>query len=242
MKVPKPRKKVLSEKNRETLRALARRKVQADPATEKALAKAKAKHDEMFDEVGALLKAKIEGMSNAEDMAVLVKYGMTDAMSSTRVQLKKMSEDAAEKGTSGGFFHWRFKDADRPAVPRWRYPDDLKWEDRDEWKRNNVPDYNNVLLGGADEKKYLKYGEAAEALSLAEANREQSRRDLLQDYMALILSARTYEDVLEVWPEASEVRNDIVPGACTAITAFSQDAAERIKADFARRQKLQSSE
>lgn len=242
MKIKRPRKKILSEKNRDTLRALARRKVQADPSTEKALAKAQEKHDTLFDEVGVMLKAKIEATCIAEHMTVLTKYGQTAALAAVRVQLKKQSEDAAEKGTSGGFHYWRFSGDTQPTIPRWRYPDEIKWDDREGWKRDNVPDYDNVLLGGAEEKKYIKYQEAVAALALATDAKEKSRREILEDYMALILSARTYEDVLEVWPEASEVRNDIVPGACTAIARFSDAAAERIKADFARRQKLQSSE
>lgn len=59
----------------------------------------------------------------------------------------------------------------------------------------------------------------------------------MADYRGLINTAKTYEDVVEIWPEASEVRMQIVPDACTALVAFSAEAAERIKRDFLARQK-----
>ena len=231
----KPRKKVLSEKNRDVLYSLANKKVQADPKTEVAYQKAQAKVAAMHDEIEAMLVAKIEELYDAADMAALAKYGQTTRMTTVAVQLKKRAEDAAEKGTTGGYSHWRFVGTG-PSVPRWQYPDGLSYEAREEW-RSNLPK-NNVLLKGADETKFLKWETLVEEESLARRAREDSRRSILEDYRSLVRAARTYEDVLEVWPEASEVRAEIAPEIGTALSIFSEDAAERIKADFVRRQKL----
>lgn len=55
-----------------------------------------------------------------------------------------------------------------------------------------------------------------------------------KDYSALIAASRTFEDVIEIWPEAEELRDTICPKN-TALTALGNGAIARIKADVASR-------
>lgn len=62
------------------------------------------------------------------------------------------------------------------------------------------------------------------------------KNQLLSDYKNLIASARTLEELIEVWPEA-EVMRDSLEGRAgrRAISCLSSEAIERIKADVAQR-------
>lgn len=58
----------------------------------------------------------------------------------------------------------------------------------------------------------------------------------LGDYNALIATARTFEDVAEVWPEADILRDKLCnPG--TALVTLTPGVVTRIKKDVAQRQK-----
>lgn len=59
---------------------------------------------------------------------------------------------------------------------------------------------------------------------------DQKRRD----YRGLIRAARTFEEIVEVWPEAEELRQSICQGS-TAMTVFSPELVERIRQDVAER-------
>ena len=54
----------------------------------------------------------------------------------------------------------------------------------------------------------------------------------LSDYRALIEGARTFEQVLTVWPEAETLRSDM---GSTALIVLSDEVVDRIKADVAQR-------
>lgn len=57
-------------------------------------------------------------------------------------------------------------------------------------------------------------------------------RQKLGDYRTLVTTARTLEDVTEIWPEAERVRPMMQSHALSALTS---DAIERIKSDVASR-------
>jgi hypothetical protein len=66
------------------------------------------------------------------------------------------------------------------------------------------------------------------------AQREDVIRGKLADYAALIAAASTYQDVLEVWPEAERLRSQFGAGA---LSVFSADVVARIRQDVATRAK-----
>ena len=78
-----------------------------------------------------------------------------------------------------------------------------------------------------------------EAIENADHTREQRkkhRQQLEVDYRRLIDAAHTFEELLEVWPEASVMREKIdVRVQKNALTCISAEALERIKADVASR-------
>lgn len=52
----------------------------------------------------------------------------------------------------------------------------------------------------------------------------------LGDYRSLIAAAKTFEDVVEIWPEAEQLRNVICKGS-VALSVVSDDLVARIRAD-----------
>lgn len=136
----KPRQKVLNKKDREALEALARRVVEADPATEAAFVEADKTAENLRAKVMAMLRKNVEELFDPADMAVLAKYGRVSRTTHVRVQLKKEALSAHDAGVSYGGHHWRFgygsgideQDAG-PLVPDLgdRH---LPWEKREEWR------------------------------------------------------------------------------------------------------------
>ncbi len=74
---------------------------------------------------------------------------------------------------------------------------------------------------------------AIDAYEKASSAAAAVRETRLRDYRSLIYAARTFEDVVEVWP-AAEAHRDRVCGARTQIVALTDDVIERIKADNAK--------
>lgn len=72
------------------------------------------------------------------------------------------------------------------------------------------------------------YRAACEAVDVAESEKRK-------DYYALIDNCRNFEDVLEVWPEAEAMREQLNIPPTHAISTLSEDVIERIKADVAQR-------
>ncbi len=66
--------------------------------------------------------------------------------------------------------------------------------------------------------------------------RKQHRRQLEADYRHLIEAARTFEELLEVWPEASVMREKIDTRVQkNALTTISTEALDRIREDISKR-------
>lgn len=236
----KPRAKVLSRKDRDALYNLACRVVQADPEIEAKFEAAAALEREMMAKVNAMLVANVEELFDPADMAVLAKYGHTRKPTSMQVQLKDEAASSHDAGVSYGGHYWRFPVDDNgvPLGPKTPILDmhDVPWNERDEWCAR-FPSTERIVLAGDDEALFKKWVCADEDVNLLTDQREKLRRDLLADYRALIEGARTYEAVLEVWPEASALRGTIAPQN-TALSVLSTDALTRIKQDIRRRAAL----
>lgn len=77
-----------------------------------------------------------------------------------------------------------------------------------------------------------KASEAIDAFELADAALKKARDTKLSDYRALINSAKTYEDVLDVWPAAAALAERIKHQQ-TSLVVLSADKIAAIRADNA---------
>lgn len=77
---------------------------------------------------------------------------------------------------------------------------------------------------------------ACKAYSQAKKDHDEAITSKRRDYNTLIDNARTFEDVLEVWSEAEELRTSIC-GTTTALATINNDVIVRIKKDVEKRNK-----
>ncbi len=77
-------------------------------------------------------------------------------------------------------------------------------------------------------KLQVKFVLVFEELRLAERADSDERDSIRRDFIALIESSRTFEDVVEIWSEAKQVTDQIV-GSGRDISLVSIDAVERIR-------------
>jgi len=82
---------------------------------------------------------------------------------------------------------------------------------------------NAFMLEGGREDIYSTYTKAKGAHDAAVKQR-------YNDYKALIYAAKTFNEVVEVWPQADNLRTTIV-GSHSALVVLSSEVVERIKAD-----------
>lgn len=110
--------------------------------------------------------------------------------------------------------------------------------------------YNNMpYYGGARDKVNLPYAPyhrvyvgndalfaALENETFTKEQREKHRSQLEHDYRHLIDSARTFEELEELWPEVSVMRGNYEQRVTkNAVSCLSTEALDRIKADIASR-------
>lgn len=74
--------------------------------------------------------------------------------------------------------------------------------------------------------------EAIEACTKAADTLKKARDEKLTAYRSLIITARTFEDVIAVWPAAEALRDKIVRSS-TSLVALSDDVVSFIRADNA---------
>lgn len=187
-----PKNKRLNQSDRETLYALARKKVK-ETQDRTAL-------DGTYDAAAAAISAQMKAMYPPADMAVLNRY-------------EQASRDACIFYSTGGSNYERFQfrdDDDRtPLRPNdrgcnWRTPFLLE-------------DENSAIL--------TAYRNAE-----AEINAEIKRRE--NAFKALIWGAKSFNEVVSVWPGAEALRENIV-GTGTALAVLSAEVVDRIRSDLA---------
>lgn len=101
--------------------------------------------------------------------------------------------------------------------------------------RNKTGTYYKPIAASAKLNKLnTKLLDALEEREIAERADGEKRRTIMDDFNALIESARTFEEVVEVWAEAAEVTSEIV-GASQQVSLMSTDAVARIQANMAAR-------
>lgn len=82
-----------------------------------------------------------------------------------------------------------------------------------------------ILLSDSEEKAFEAFKSAKRAL---DTEREQRRKD----FYTLIDSARTYEELVAIWPAADQLRERIL-STSRAICVMSDEVVARIRADAA---------
>jgi hypothetical protein len=90
-------------------------------------------------------------------------------------------------------------------------------------------------------KQLIKlYGQCADArteLNMAQQIDKDTRHVIMRDFDALISGCRTFEDVVDVWPEAVQL-TDRICGTGEAVSLISDQAKARIMANMATRKVL----
>lgn len=222
----KAKKTRLNKNSRELLIAHARRVVRADSRLEKDLEKTEASRDALRAKVvEALLEASAKKYP-AADMEVLRRYECTSKV--TRV-LVFLDSDMKNDTTAPSEFRLRREEL---GVSEGESLSEHGFE----LPNGAFVHHHQLVLKGAAESTWRKWKEAVAAVEQLTEAKEKARREVLRAYEAFIANARWYEDVLEIWPEASELRDAIAP-QCTALSVVTPDLLDLIRADVARRGK-----
>lgn len=112
---------------------------------------------------------------------------------------------------------------DTTLTVQWKFPEEMK-DTLPLMPIRSTRSYGRNIHDGGDElPKLIQEYEKLE--SKAKEDRNQRRRD----YFALIEYTRNYEDLLEIWPEAEEVRSRITGYQVPSVV--SDEMIARIKAD-----------
>ncbi len=239
--MPKTR---LNRDKRDVLHTLAARAIQAtplDPAVEKRVKVAREAFDRLFERRRAEVAVLVGRKYPAGDMKTLAKYELTKYVQSVLfVDLDTKDHFNVE------LFNGRKWERENPSSNTYSY----EYDHRRKAARAEVvkgislevpsnspsqPSYmvsktaveaSGKLVGMRGASK-----EALDELDIAE-HADKERRDNIQcDFVALIEGSRTFEDVIEAWPEAKEVTDQII-GAGRAISLVSSEAIERIHANM----------
>ena len=198
----------LNQAHRSTLKELACRVVDV-PAEAKA-------EDAAYQKAAPLVRALVEAEFPPAEMKVLAKYECTRRDRCINVQAE-----------TGGVEQFRFRVKD-PANDY----DGSEGED-DNLDHPVIPSRsgscrNRIYIASA------KTHAAVAAWVKAEDVRRKALKEKLDKYLAFIAAAATYEQVLEIWPEASQVSDSITRNLPMSL---NNDMLAEIKADSTRRMK-----
>jgi len=94
--------------------------------------------------------------------------------------------------------------------------------------------HSKIPVTAALRKLEAKLIEASKVWKETVAALEEKRTTIKDDYKSLIWGARTFEDVVEVWPEALDIAHEIT-GPGTAITLVSDESKARIRLNMEKR-------
>ena len=239
--MPKTR---LNRDKRDVLHALAAHAVQdtpLDPAIEKRVKAARVMFDRIHErrqaEAGVLVARKYP----AGDMKTLAKYELTKHVQSVLF----VDLDTKDHFNVELFNDHKWSRENRAVDPH-------SYEENSRRKAARAEVVKGISLevpsGSPSQPSYMRSPSALEAsgkligmrrvlkealdeLNVAE-HADKERRDSIQrDFVALIEGSRTFEVVIEAWPEAKKVTDQIV-GAGRAVSLVSSEAIERIRANM----------
>ena len=242
--MPKTR---LNRDKRDVLHYLAARAVDAtpiEPVIEKRVKVAQAAFDRVHDAQVAEARSIIARKVPAADLKVLARYELTKKMSSVVfVDLDSRNQFAVVMFNDNKYNRDHLTGGVASA----------SWEERQKYQadKQKAVDTSEVELPVRSSSQISRFGasttaieasakliklasqykDAGEELGLAERADRDKRENIKRDFVALIEGSRTFEDVVEVWPEAKEVSDQII-GAGRAVSLVSLDAIERIQANM----------
>ncbi|MDE2096543.1 MAG: hypothetical protein KGL39_04795 [Patescibacteria group bacterium] len=197
----------LLESHRSALRDLARRVVDV-PAETKA-------EESAYQRCVPLVRKAVEKVFVPADMAVFAKYELARTDRCLNFQLTAGGYELARTDrclnfqlTAAGVEQFCFREGDGMTVPSNR---------------------------GCSSRIYMADDRTTDAITkwkLAYDAQKNAREKKLEEYINFINSARSFEQVLEIWPEASELAPRIQSNLPVAV---SEDTLASIKRDSARR-------
>ena len=207
-----------------------------DPTIEKRVKDAHNGYDKAH---AAVVKAALGVYNKAykpDDLKVLKRHGvLVDALSLDFVNL-----DTRHNGRVRLFNDYKFQ---RENLPKGvGHAHRLTAEEHNVYRMAEEKAMDKARVKVAEKGKYTAYltmtdampkmlGDlkgAKDELQIAESADDEKRRTIAMDFNALIESARTFEDVCAVWPEAKTVSGEIV-GLSQQVSLMSDDAVERIR-------------
>ena len=167
----------------------------------------KQKMDEAYKKADELILAEYEKQFPENARDILVKYGVSDSCTCIPI--------LAFDGDTGKNEFYRFYASKEVILP-------IYWVRRDTYRLQ-------IVYDGDIHQAINRYNKA----KTAHTNRFS---EIKNDYYKLIVNARYFEDVVEVWEEAKELEPKIC-GKSTSLITLSDDVKDRIKNDVAERKK-----
>jgi hypothetical protein len=228
----------LNEDKRHVLRTLAYKAVAAtpiDPAIEKRVKKAWEAYDKLIESMAKEAVTLVKQQVSDADLKVLKKYGCV----TTNHTLIFVDLDTRHVFEVSLFNEKRW----RKDNPRSEH----NFEEQQKWHKSlrkatanteiSIPSRHTCKTLKAS-KKLIKLNstsrDVTNELEMARGADQNKRNGIMRDFDALIQGSRTFEDVVEYWPEAKEVTLQIV-GSGTEVSLVSNQAKERILANMATR-------
>lgn len=240
----------LNKLDRNILRSYAQRKVSETPLgdLDDRLATAEARHTAARNQLADLLRRKIEAKFPPAEMDVLAKYNFTtfpDPVVVVDLSTGKARWDRPfmyvtndDRNEAAGYVRnfngcWVLPGGRKARVFNKESLEQL-------YERSGAPkvpgNYKDPPLGLTAEEMRLfnDWADAHEERQLRRDQRLDELKRIYEDYDALIDHCRTFEQLVELWPEAEACRPDII-GTGTALTTVSAESITRIQANVATR-------
>lgn len=157
--------------------------------------------DAAYERAAEVISAAVKKLNPPADMKVLAKY-------------KLASPDACIPVSTGGsnFDQFQFRGDDKRIPLRPESPRGCRFAGR-----------SPILIEGEAQESFDAFQAASKA-------REEAVRARLSDFNALIYNTPSFNALVEVWPGAEAMREQIV-GSSTALATLSAEVVDRIKAD-----------
>jgi hypothetical protein len=228
----------LNNDKRYILKVLATKIVHAtpiDPTIEKQLAKAWKEYKALFQKTADLAIKLINKQMTTEDRKSLDKFSKLTHGKTNILFLELDNRDFFEINL---FSERIYKEINYPVEGI----DHLPWQDQDKYQTDldkaresvgiSLPYRFRFIATPALYKLVKDLAQNATTVSAAKEADIEKRVTIKRDFIALINGSRTFEDVVEVWPEAAELTDRICSDG-SAVSLVSDEAKERIARNMA---------
>lgn len=231
----------LNQDKREVLMRLALQAVEDTPidsAIEKRKANALKAYDKLFDKLAAAGNAALSKTLPEDEVKVLRKHNMiTSSLGILVIDLDSRNTFTISLFNQAQYFRIHGKVEDKSFEEAQKYRNDLvnhKESLEATVVANGLGYTRPVGCTSKVNKLHLQLQDAKNEMDIALSADKERRAGIKADFSALISTARNFEDVVAVWPEAKEVTDQIV-GMSQQVSLMSTDAVTRIQANMASR-------